>query len=109
MATNTSTMAQGSHQNKPTMTFEEWNEPTEMKKWKVGALYQCEDITYKAALTPIIEAWKQAIFEQTEDPAFCNYCPACESGECYGHTYNKYCYCQEDEPDYVPNYPSGDY
>ena len=89
-----------------TMTFEEYNEPTEEKRWKVSALYQCEDITYKAALTPIIEAWKQAIFEETDDPAFANYCGACESGECCGHTYNpKYC-CMADE---CPNLYEGNY
>tara|TARA_B100001115_G_C15740572_1_gene361355 strand:+ start:581 stop:850 length:270 start_codon:yes stop_codon:yes gene_type:complete len=84
--------------NKP-MTFEEWNEPTEMKQWKVGALIQCENITYKAHLTPIIEAWKTAIFEETNDPAFCNYCPACEAGECVGHSYNpKYCCVADEQP-----------
>tara|TARA_B100001094_G_C18136033_1_gene775126 strand:+ start:766 stop:1038 length:273 start_codon:yes stop_codon:yes gene_type:complete len=88
-------------------TFEEYNEPTEMKKWKVSALIQCEDITYKAAVTPIIDAWKQAMYLQTEQIAYANYCPGCVNSECIGHTYSKYCeFCQEIvyESNYPPDY-----
>ena len=87
-----------------TMTFEEYNEPTEEKKWKVAALIQCEDITYKAALTPIIDALKQAMYEETGEPAYADYCPACDAAEEYGHTFNKYCSC-EDNRCYEGNYP----
>ncbi len=79
------------------MTFEEYNEPTEEKQWKIGALIQCEEITYKATVTPIIDAWKQAMFDETNNPAFCYWCPACESGECFGHTYDRYCHIDEQE------------
>ena len=87
------------------MTFEDWNEPTEEKQWKVGALIQCTEITYKAALSSYIDALKEAMFDETGDSAFCDYCPGCESGECLGHTYDKRCACEDEKPHYEGNYP----
>jgi hypothetical protein len=89
------------------MTFEEWNVPTEEKQWKVGALIECEKIANKGATARIIEALKAAMFEETNDPAYCEYCPACEAGECYGHTYDKYCHIHEE--DYQRRPYEGDY
>lgn len=90
-----------------TMTFEDYNEPTEEKQWKVGALIQCEEITYKAAVTPIIDAWKQAMFEETGEDAYADYCGACDTGTDHGHTYNpKYCCVADDyHRNYEGNYP----